>query len=247
MSDSKNKLNPIHDTSKTLAKILNHTWSYIRHRGVYSSMVFLLNAVIEWIWFVSHRNSSVNPIKLNPIEAGLDNKKHSTFYLPTPIIPFRKLMKKLSPLNDFVFVDYGAGKGRSMILAQEFGFAKVKGLEFSLSLYNSAQKNIQNHIKKRGKANFELLNRDVSAYTVKKEDNFFYFFNPFNDFILTQCLNNIHASLKKDPRKAFLIYQINQRDNTNLITEKSFFKLKEIFTSFGTSFYVYEHSPLISP
>ena len=243
MSDSKDKLNPIRDTLRTLEKILNHTWDYIRHRGVYSSMIFFLNAVIEWIWFVSHRKSSVNPIKLNAIEAGLDNKEHSTFYLPTPIIPFRKLMKKLSPLNNFVFVDYGAGKGRSMILAEECGFAKVKGLEFSLSLYKSAQKNIQNYMKKKVSANFELLNMDVSAYTVKKEDNFFYFFNPFNDFILNQCLNNIHFSLKKDPRKALLIYQINQRDNTSFITAKNFFKLKEIFTFFGTRFYVYEHSP----
>ena len=231
------------NSNSAYTKILNHIWSYFHDRGFYSSMVFLFNSIIEWIWFVSHRKSSFNPIKPNVIENELNNKIYSTFYVPTPIIPFIKLMKKLSPLTDYVFVDFGAGKGRTMILAKECGFPRVKGLEFSFSLYKSAQKNIQNYKKKKGDINFELLNLDASKYIVQKEDNFFYFFNPFNEFILNQCLNNIHSSLKKNPRKALLVYQINKQDNTKYITAKDFFKLKEIFNSRGTRFYIYEYTP----
>ena len=245
MQSKKNKLHLTNGTVAILKKFLHHGYHYIRYRGVYSGFLFLFNSVIEWIWFVSHRKSSINLMNLNAIEETLDNKKHSTFYIPTPIIPFFRLMKKLNMSSDFVFVDYGAGKGRAMLMASEFGaFSKIKGLEFSLSLYNSAQKNIQDYVEKTGKDHFELLHTDVSAYEVQKEDNCFYFFNPFNEFILNKCISNIHLSLKENPRKALLIYQINNKDNTGFITAKNVFKLKEVFNSCGTRFYIYEHTPL---
>ena len=246
MQNKRNKLHFINDTAAIFKIILHHTYHYIRHRGIHSGIVFLSNSIIEWIWFASHRKSSINLMNLNAIEEDLDNKEHSTFYIPTPIIPFFKLVKKLTLPSNSVFVDYGAGKGRAMLLASEFNFSKIKGLEFSLSLYESAQKNIQDYVKKTGKNNFELFHTDVSAYKVKKEDNCFYFFNPFNDFILDKCLNNIHLSLKENPRKALLVYQINNKDNTNYITAKKVFKLKETFTSCGTQFYIYEHLPPLS-
>lgn len=226
-----------------IIKMFKTFFFYIRYRGVYPGLTLILNSIIEWIWFASHRKSSVNLMNLNAIEENLDNKEHSTFYVPTPIIPFFKLVKKLTLPSNSVFVDYGAGKGRAMILASEFGFSKIKGLEFSLSLYELAQQNIQNYIKKTGKNNFEILHIDVSTYNVKKEDTFFYFFHPFNTFILDKCLDNIYISLKEDPRKAILVYQSNHADNTNYITAKKKFKLKEVFTSLGTRFYIYEHSP----
>lgn len=118
----------------------------------------------------------------------------------------------------------------------------MKGLEFSLSLYKIAQKNIESYIKKTGENRFELIHTDVSFYQVRKEDNFFYFFHPFNEHILKQCLSNIHTSLKKDPRKALLIYQSNYMDNTQCIAEGGFFQPLKIFTSFGTRFYVYKYN-----
>ena len=226
-----------------IIKMCKTFYYYIRYRGVYPGFLLVFNSIIEWIWFASHRKSSVNLMNLNAIEKDLDNKEHSTFYVPTPIIPFFKLVKKLTLSSNSVFVDYGAGKGRAMILASECGFSKIKGLEFSLSLYELAQKNIQNYIEQTGKNNFELLHIDVSTYKVNKEDNFFYFFHPFSTFILDKCLENIYISLKEEPRKAVLVYQSNHTDNTKYITAKNMFKLKEVFTSFGTRFYIYEHIP----
>ena len=144
-----------------------------------------------------------------------------------------------------MFVDYGAGKGRAMILAAECGFSKVKGLEFSQSLYEFGQKNIQSYIEKKGKNPFELIHIDVLDYQVKKEDTFFYFFHPFNEHILTQCLKNISLSLKENPREAFLVYQSAYTDNTKHITTVGLFKPLKIFLSFGTRFHTYKYKPSI--
>ena len=224
-------------------KMLETFSQYIRYRGLYASLALTFNSAREWLWFASHRKSSMNLTDLNTIEKDLDNKEHSTFYVPTPIIPFFKLIKSLQLPEAPVFIDYGAGKGRAMILAAECGFSKIKGLEFSPSLCEAGQKNIQSYITKTGKDCFELIHTDVLTYHVKEEDNFFYFFHPFNEHILKQCLDNIHLSLEAHPRKAFLIYQSNHKDNTGFFHKDKFFKFSKTFVSFGTRFYIYEYTP----
>ena len=230
-----------------LKKMLNHFVSYIRHRGFFAGLSFGFNSFREWLWFTSHRKTSASLINLNLIEKDLHNQKHATFYVPSPVIPFCKMIKGLSLPKPSVFVDYGAGKGRAMILAAECGFHKVKGLEFSPSLYASAQKVLKSYSEQSGKeqAYFELIHTDATVYTVKKEDNCFYFFHPFKDNILKKCLKNIYESLKTKPRQALLIYQINNRENTKCITEGGFFKLAKNCVFFGGRFYVYKHIPKV--
>lgn len=222
-------------------KMFQAFFKYIFHRGFYSSFSLVFNSFREWLWFVSHRKSSINLMKVNSIEGDLESKEHATFYIPTPIIPFFKLIKTLNFSKSAVFVDYGAGKGRAMILAAECGrFHKVKGLEFSPFLYKVARENIQNYMKKSGNNLFDLIHANVVNYEVKAEDNFFYFFYPFTEKILNQCLENIYLSLKKHPRKVFLVYQSNYKNPTDQIISKGFFHLLKTFVSFGSRFYVYE-------
>ena len=133
-------------------KMVRTFFQYIRHRGIYSGLIFLFNSLREWLWFASHRKSSINLVNLFDLEKELDNKEHSTFYVPTPIIPFFKLVKSLNvQTHHSVFVDYGAGKGRAMILAAECGFYKVKGMEFSPALYKLAQETFSLMLKNQGR------------------------------------------------------------------------------------------------
>ena len=213
---------------------------HIQHRGIFSSLLLLFNTCIEYIWFISHRGSGLSLMDFKLKEESLNNQEHSTFYVPTPIVPFFKLIKKLQLPNHSVFVDYGAGKGRAMILAAEsHRFKKIKGLEFSTSLYETAKKNIQTYIEKTGSDIFTLHHIDVVNYQVKPEDNIFYFFNPFNEHILKQCLGKIQISLNKSPRKAFLIYQSYLKDRTECITENSSFTYLFSFEYLACKFYVY--------
>ena len=246
ISKNKNQIisKPSVNQTSDFKKMLKTFFQYIHYRGLYSALVLAFNSIREWLWFASHRKSSISFTNINAIEEDLANKAHSTFYVPTPIIPFVKLVRALNLPDHCVFVDYGAGKGRAMILASECGFYKVKGIEFSSSLYESAQRNIQSYIKKTGKDCFHLIHTDVLDYQVKKEDNFFYFFHPFNEDILDQCVKNICLSLQKDPRRGLLVYQkSNYKDSIDCITKSGFFRLFKSFVSFGTHFYVYEHSP----
>ena len=229
---------------QSLKKRLITYIDFIRQRGIFSSLLLLFNACIEYIWFISHRKSSFSLMDFTLKEETLSNQEHSTFYVPTPIFPFFKLIKKLSLPDNSVFVDYGAGKGRAMILAAEsHNFKKIKGLEFSASLYKSAKKNIQTYIKKTGSDIFDLHHIDVISYQVHSEDNVFYFFNPFNEHILKKCLENIQRSLDESPRQVFLIYQSALKDKTKCITENSSFSALLSFVYLACRFYVYHFNP----
>ena len=158
------------------------------------------------------------------------------------------MIKALNLPNDYtVLVDYGAGKGRVMILSAECGIHKVKGLEFSPTLYKLALGNIQDYVERTGNDQFELFHTDVVNYKVQKEDNVFYFFHPFDEYILSQCLDQIHLSLKTFPRKGWLIYHSHSTDYTKCITKGGIFKSLQPFIHWGSRFYIYEHTPCPQP
>ena len=216
---------------------------YMRHKGPFSLVALGVNSLREWIFFRFHRNSSVKLRDLDIIEKNLQNKKQATLYAPTPIVPFLNMIKNLTLPEKPVFVDYGAGKARVMILAEETKrFYKIKGLEFSSTLLESAKQNIKSYVETGGKDCFQLIHTDVVKYQVLTEDNIFYFFNPFNEKILQICLNNIFSSLKANPRPALLIYHSNYTDYTSYITKGELFQPLKTFSAKGSDFYVYQHS-----
>ncbi len=244
MSTEQDKDKEISVPGKALRAIIH---SIVNNR-IYCNCLFLLNYLREWIWFGSYRKTDNFLLNFNLIEDYLINKKHSTFYCTTHIVPFKKMIKALNLPNDFiVLVDYGAGKGRVMILSAECGIHKIKGLEFSPTLYKLALGNIRDYVERTGNDQFELIHTDVVNYKVQKEDNVFYFFHPFDEYILSQCLDQIHLSLKTFPRKGWLIYHSHSKDYTKCITKGGIFKSLQPFIHWGSRFYIYEHTPCPQP
>ena len=47
--------------------------------------------------------------------------------------------------SDFVFVDYGSGKGRTLLVAAEFPFKKIVGVEIAQELHAIAGKNVDQY------------------------------------------------------------------------------------------------------
>ena len=58
-------------------------------------------------------------------------------YKATRVLPLRKLfciIKGMIPV-DSIFVDFGCGKGRALLIASEYNFKSVRGVEFAHELY----------------------------------------------------------------------------------------------------------------
>ncbi|MHA1372574.1 MAG: hypothetical protein ACTSRA_22995, partial [Promethearchaeota archaeon] len=152
------------------------------------------------------RTSGIIPLTQLNINSSLLHNCHR--YEATKARHFRKLMKELKFPANSVFVDVGSGMGRAMLLASYFNFKRIVGIEISSYLCEIAKSNLKTYrYSKCRHANFEIFNLNILEYTFKGDENVFFLFNPFKDEIVDKFLKLIKDSLKKFPRKIWIIYQ----------------------------------------
>jgi len=136
-----------------------------------------------------------------------ENLKHASIYQATNYFLIEHAFDFLK--NEEVnlhLVDYGSGKGRIMVVAAYYGFKKITGIDFSKSLCNEAEINIEKIKLGFPSVDFEIICDDAVNYSIKNDDTVFFFFNPFDEVVMLQVVKNILASLKKNERKIYVVY-----------------------------------------
>lgn len=109
--------------------------------------------------------------------------------------------------EQFVFIDFGSGKGRALLLASEFPFKKIIGIEFAPALHAVAQRNIQQYSgHSRRCATIESVCMDFIEFELPIEPCVLYFLDPSRERILAKVLENIRRSWQKHPRPIYIVY-----------------------------------------
>jgi SAM-dependent methyltransferase len=121
-----------------------------------------------------------------------NNKDNAIEYQPIRVLVFRDAFNSFQIQPDGVFVDFGSGKGRALLLAILYGFHRVVGVEFAQNLCSVAEHNL-NGFRDRTRRQFEadVVNVDAAFYPVNDDDCVFFFNNPFDSPMLEQVLSNI--------------------------------------------------------
>jgi len=129
-------------------------------------------------------------------------------YGPTPKRAFAEMLSAIpADFKDFVFVDFGSGLGRVLLLASEYQFRAIRGVEFSPDLHNIACDNIRSYASHTQKCkDIESICQEAEEYEIPAEKAIFYFDNPFLAPVMARVIHNIEQSLQKNPREAYLIY-----------------------------------------
>lgn len=149
------------------------------------------------------------PLKELKIESGtFKGSDDPRAYKPTPISAFSKAMAVLPrDLREFAFIDYGAGKGRILLLALQYDFKRVIGIEFSKELCEIARRNVAKYAQITGTCpNVEVVNEDAANYELPNEPCVLYFFDPFGHDVMSIVLEKAAASYRANPRKLYFIY-----------------------------------------
>lgn len=147
-------------------------------------------------------------VAASTLDVSEDKLGHAHGYEPTSIRLFNEILQEL-PISyqDYILVDFGSGKGRTLLLASNFPFKKIIGVEFSPRLNEIACNNIRIYKSESQKCyNLESLCVDANDFEIPDEKAVFYFFNPFDEHVMRAVLSNIKASLKKYPREIFIVY-----------------------------------------
>lgn len=127
-------------------------------------------------------------------------------YQPARMPFFHRLLRRIQFPPGSVFVDLGAGKGRTLLMAAQHGFRRAIGVEFSAELCEVAERNIRIFRRRiQPKLEMKMVRADVAEYGIGDDENVF-FISPFGGDLLRRVLDNIHTSLVRAPRKVWLIY-----------------------------------------
>jgi SAM-dependent methyltransferase len=147
------------------------------------------------------------PCDLADLEIASENKTGGVRYEPTQVRPFLQLMKLLHLDRRSTFVDFGCGKGRALLLAAEYGFDRVVGVEFAADLCETARRNVETYVRRsRTRSRITVLHEDATQYRIQASDSVFYMYNPFSDDIMRRVIGNIRCSINETPRQVHVIY-----------------------------------------
>lgn len=112
-------------------------------------------------------------------------------------------------LKDFTFIDIGCGKGRALMIAAQFPFRHLLGIEIAGELCEVARANIATNAE--WSSRITILNHDATDVTYPDGPIFLYLYNPFLAPILRRVLHNLEHQLRRSPRPAYLFYVMNPR------------------------------------
>lgn len=163
------------------------------------------------------------------------DRRYSCGYQPVRPHAFNEIIRELGiAYEQFAFVDFGSGMGRAILLASEFPFKRVIGVELSPQLTRIASENVKNYASATQKCKqVAVVCENATRYSMPPEPTVFYFFNPFGESVMERVLANLRTSLRQCPRKVFVILYNPTLDR---LAEKTEF-LKRIKTAARYSVY----------
>jgi SAM-dependent methyltransferase len=121
---------------------------------------------------------------------------------------FNEIFGRLDIAHErFTFIDIGSGKGLVLLMAAEFGFKKIIGLEIVPELAREAATNLQRLRSAKQKCmDVQSLCMDVLEFSIPDGPIVFYFYNPFGAELMEKLWAKIRVSYEANPRDIYLIY-----------------------------------------
>lgn len=172
----------------------------IRNRGWLFTLQLLWN---EWRY---EQRYGINTLRISTIE-GLHNEHHHHYQGASYYIMHQLLRQLPQPPHPHTrFVDLGAGKGRSLIVAAAMGYQHVVGVELSDELCRIAQQNIEQTQHRYPHTQFELLHTDALHYQISPHTQVIFLFNPFNYTIMQPLAHRIKAAAQQHQQKIYVAY-----------------------------------------
>ena len=194
-------------------------------------------------WFdLRHGTDTSGRVATAAMSLSSPNVEHAVDYEPTSHHELRVLLRRLDvPGRRGSFVDFGCGKGRVLLLATEYGFDRVVGVEFSSQLAAIARANARRFCSDAS-PEVVILDEDAARYRFRDDETVLFFFNPFRDAVMRQVLDNVYESLRRRNRQVWIIYS-NPRCRSLLESGGVFLKTSEhrlprtrafVYTNVGT-------------
>jgi len=163
--------------------------------------------------------------------AGHRHDRHNTAYYGVAPSIFRSLCQgwreraPYPPIEDYSFIDFGAGMGRAMLLAAAMPFREVIGVELNPEMVRIAEKNIARWTaSKRALCSMRIMMQDATEFEFPGNPCLAFLFNPFSGTVLRRLNKRIEAAFRDRPAELDLLY-VNHEFEKVLKQHRSFVQL----------------------
>lgn len=157
---------------------------------------------------LTHQVETSQRIHQSDLATDSPNWIYGVGYWPTPVALVREILDFL-PIRheEFTFIDLGSGKGRVLLLASEYPFARIIGVEYAPELHLAASENIRRYQHANQKcAAIESVCQDMSTFEFPKKPLAIFFYNPTSAPVMRVVAENIKSSLRDCPRPVWIVY-----------------------------------------
>jgi SAM-dependent methyltransferase len=150
---------------------------------------------------------------------GHANDEHVTAYYGVAPSILRSLISQWRetipphPISSYTFIDIGSGKGRGLLVASEYRFRKVIGIELNPALAEVARQNVAHWISTHSAdftaaplAPIELLGQDALDFDFPVTPVLLFLFHPFEAPVLRKLLRRIETQFASRPDTLDLLY-----------------------------------------
>jgi SAM-dependent methyltransferase len=211
-----------------LGRILNKLRKSCRRRGVLGTVGYALGRVAHPLleltparrrqrWLKEQKDRAFDArygvdtggiIQLSELGIEGDTWEYGVPYWATDPDDFAKLIGELDVRHEeYTFVDFGSGKGRVLLLASDYPFKKIVGVEFSAELDRVARRNVAAFLRARPQCpEIELVCADALKYPLPDGPGVYYFYNPFEKEIMERMVARIEQSYRERPRDIYVLY-----------------------------------------
>lgn len=144
------------------------------------------------------------------ILTGHPAEDHGSPYAGAQPSVLRTVLATLPRLKHCTFIDLGCGKGRPMLVASEFPFRDIVGVELSPPLAEVARKNaaiIGTRYPGRTPVRVEV--GDATAYPMPEGDVVLFIYNSFDRELMLEVVEGVEAALAADAQRSIYVVYCN--------------------------------------
>jgi SAM-dependent methyltransferase len=163
------------------------------------------DAVIDRLTFDRRHNVDTAP---TVSALGFLLNRHSRPYAPVAVRTVRSILAALrDEVQDFVFIDIGSGKGRALLIASEYPFRKIVGIEHVHELAEASRRNVSNYRNgARRCGNIEVREMDARDFQIPDGDCVLFLYNPFGQPLLGELAEKIRKACATRQQELYIVY-----------------------------------------
>jgi SAM-dependent methyltransferase len=133
---------------------------------------------------------------------------HVTAYAGCQPSCARRALSVIPQPERFSFVDIGCGKGRALIIASEWPFRRIVGVELAPALVNTARRNARIiHQRYPERTALEVVQGDATAVPLPNGNLVILLFHAFDAALVAKLLAHILTTASGSDREVFLIFE----------------------------------------